>query len=253
MTTSEEIHNQNSTIINAPPAAVRAAFLDFAAYPTWNPFIIRAEAGKKGGLSYKYDDGKPPTPARSPNLAAPDTPLAITASEAEQPKRFYYVFGDNSNHAAQRLEEKETQDKSKLLTYSPSNTVAITDDNPFAPGCLLDLTIRPTATPDSAILQMHGNIITENSPFAFAWRHDALNGWLLRGENRVEFRPLEAGGGGGRCEFAHSQRYTGALANLAGWWYGDRIASGFKAMGLALKAKVENNAGGNAGNSVIKF
>ncbi|KAJ3171431.1 hypothetical protein HDU88_007510 [Geranomyces variabilis] len=247
MTTSEKIQGRNSTIINAPPATVRSAFLDFAAYPSWNPFIIRAEAGKKGGFSFMYDDGKPPTYSSPSRIAG--TP-AITASEEAadaQPKRLYYEFKSGTNKHAQQIEDAKAKTeaeaaKSKLALLSSTDSLALAakDDNPFAPGSLLDLTIHPTAVPGSAILQLQGNVIVENSPTAFAWTHAAVKGWLFRGENRVEFRPLD---GGAKCNFVHSHHYSGALANLASWWYGEQVSNGFRTMGLALKERVEK---GNA-------
>ncbi|KAJ3176880.1 hypothetical protein HDU87_004812 [Geranomyces variabilis] len=246
MSTPEEIQGLNATVINAPPAAVRSSFLDFAAYPSWNPFIIRAEAGKKGGFGFMYDDGKPPTYISSATPAITGSEVATTATDA-QPKRFYYESKSGTNKHAQQIEDakaKKTEAeaaKSKLALLSSADSLALAakDDNPFAPGSLLDLTIHPTAVPGSAILQLQGNIIVENSPSAFAWTHAAVKGWLFRGENRVEFRPLD---GGARCNFVHSHHYSGALANLASWWYGEQVSNGFRTMGLALKERVEKGS-----------
>jgi hypothetical protein len=56
---------KTSIIIDAPPSTVRAAFLDFSSYPSWNKFIASVE---------------PPTPNPTPG-----TRLRITLVGAENP------------------------------------------------------------------------------------------------------------------------------------------------------------------------
>ncbi len=126
-----------------------------------------------------------------------------------------------------------------LPRYAAWNPLVREAAGTVAPGARLKVQIQlPSRAP-----MTFTPIVTKAVPErAFRWRGKLLVRGLFDGEHIFEMEPE----GDGRCRFVHRERFSGVLVPLLWRFLETPTRAGFEEMNAALKARAEEQAGGQA-------